>query len=307
MSIMDTLAGHVEEITQVKNPIVIYHSNCADGFSAAWVFYKMQDILEQNFDFYPGVYNELPPDVEGRDVFLVDFSYKRAVVEKMLETANTITLIDHHKTAIDDLYDLVAHKNFYSYTDLERSGAMLAYDFWADRVTDLSSVFPKPLLLGHIEDRDLWRFKLPNTREIQANVFSFEYTFENWDKLMNAGQAELLQMTVAGAAIERKHHKDIRELVNVCRRFMDIGGFVVPVASLPYTLTSDAGHLLAAEYEEGTKFAACYWDTPTHRIFSLRSCDNGMDVSEIAKQYNGGGHKHAAGFRVARDHALARS
>jgi hypothetical protein len=30
-----------------------------------------------------------------------------------------------------------------------------------------------------------------------------------------------------------------------------------------------------------------------------------MDVSEIAKQYGGGGHRNAAGFRVALDHALA--
>jgi nanoRNase/pAp phosphatase (c-di-AMP/oligoRNAs hydrolase) len=36
----------------------------------------------------------------------------------------------------------------------------------------------------------------------------------------------------------------------------------------------------------------------THRVFSLRSTPEGMDVSEIAKQYGGGGHKHSAGFRI---------
>lgn len=56
---------------------------------------------------------------------------------------------------------------------------------------------------------------------------------------------------------------------------------------------------------QGEPFAACYWDTPTHRIFSLRSSDTGMDVSTIAKQYGGGGHVHAAGFRVNRDSILA--
>lgn len=56
---------------------------------------------------------------------------------------------------------------------------------------------------------------------------------------------------------------------------------------------------------QGELFAACYWDTPTGRVFSLRSTDEGMDVSVIASQYGGGGHRNAAGFRVAFDHELA--
>lgn len=284
-------------------PLVIYHGNCADGFSAAWCFWRKYG---DGADYVAGVYQQSPPDVTGRDVYLVDFSYKAAVVERMLESAWAITLIDHHKTAIEDLRPLREAQertnnygrgvNFGWYCDLERSGATLAWDY-------LFHNQPRPLLLGHIEDRDLWRFKLPGTREIQANVFSHEYTFETWDKLMSANQADLLQMTAAGAAIERKHHKDIAELVKVCQRRMMIFGYDVPVASLPYTLSSDAGHLMA----KGEPFAACYWDTADGRVFSLRSTDDGLDVSEIAKKYGGGGHAKAAGFKVPRDHELATS
>jgi nanoRNase/pAp phosphatase (c-di-AMP/oligoRNAs hydrolase) len=46
-------------------------------------------------------------------------------------------------------------------------------------------------------------------------------------------------------------------------------------------------------------FAACYWDTPEGRAFSLRSSDDGADVAEVAKQYGGGGHRNAAGFKVS--------
>ncbi len=81
---------------------------------------------------------------------------------------------------------------------------------------------------------------------------------------------------------------------------MTIGGWDVPVANLPYTMSSDAGHRLA----QGEPFAACYWDTPNGRVFSLRSTDDGLDVSAIAKQYGGGGHEHAAGFRLAPGAAL---
>lgn len=273
-----------------RRPLVIYHSNCADGFSAAWVYWKR---FGENCDFHPGIYNEAPPDVAGREVFLVDFSYKRAVVEEMLKTAASIILVDHHKTALDDLKDL---PGLSQYCNLESSGAMLAWRHC------FGSEDP-PLLLGHIEDRDLWRFKLAGTREVSAFVFSHEYTFEQWDKLMSADQVELLKMTAAGAAIERKHHKDVAELVKVCQRRMVIGGHDVPVASLPYTMGSDAGHVMA----QGEKFSAYYWDTAHHRSFGLRSTPDGLDVADIAAQYGGGGHKHASGFRVPRDHELARA
>jgi len=281
-----------------NRPLVIYHGNCADGFSAAWCFWRK---YRDGAEYLAGVYQQPAPDVTGRDVYLVDFSYKRAVVDDMLKKAASVTLIDHHKTAIEDLKPLFMQdswtgepKQLAHFTDLNRSGATLAWDY----------LFPgedRPLLLGHVEDRDLWRFKLAGTREIQAFVFSHEYTFEQWDRLMSADQVELLKMTAAGAAIERKHHKDVAELVGVCKRRMVIGGHDVPVASLPYTLVSDAGHLMA----QGEPFAACYWDTADGRTFGLRATDEGMDVSEVAKQYGGGGHAKAAGFKVPRDHALA--
>ena len=75
---------------------------------------------------------------------------------------------------------------------------------------------------------------------------------------------------------------------------MVIGGLNIPVANLPYTLTSDAGHFMA----DGEPFAACYWDTPNGRVFSLRSHDDGANVAEIAAKYDGGGHAHASSFRM---------
>ncbi len=256
----------------------IYHSNCADGFGAAWTVRKALGDIE----FYAGKYQEPPPDVTGKDVVMVDFSYKRPVLLEMAQQANSILILDHHKTAAADLLDLPA--NVTTKFDMERSGAMLAWEHF------FPGEAPPPLLL-HIEDRDLWRFALQNTRQIQANVFSYPYDFQAWDTLM---AAEVQDLAKEGEAIERKHFKDIDELLGVTTREMVIGGYRVPVANLPYTLSSDAGHELA----KGRPFAACYWDTPQGRTFSLRSSDDGVDVSAIATQYGGGGHRNAAGFSV---------
>lgn len=264
----------------MNKPLVIYHGNCADGFGAAWCFHNKDP---EGYNFHPGVYQQTPPDVTDRDVFMVDFSYKRPVVEGMLSTARSITLIDHHKSAIEDLKPLLDTGKIQGLVNIEHSGAMLAWQY-------LRGMEPAPQLLRHVEDRDLWRFALPGTREIQANVFSYEYTFENWDRLMSMPTEQLID---DGAAIERKHFKDIRELLAVSTRKMRIGGHVVPVANLPYTMSSEAANILA----EGHAFAACYYDGPEYRIFSLRSREGGADVSKIAAQYGGGGHEHASGFR----------
>lgn len=279
--------------------ICIYHGNCADGFGAAWAVWK----AHPNWEFYAGVHQDPPPDVSGRDVVMVDFSYKRPVIEAMLESAERILILDHHKSAMEDLNGL-SHPKLTCIFDMERSGAGIAWDYY-------HAPHPRPKLINHIEDRDLWRFALPDTREIQATVFSYPYDFKVWDWLML--EAGLDQLRLEGQAIERKHHKDIAELVQAVTRPMVIGGYMVPMANLPYTLTSDAGHLLCGQVgfhgkhdkafsgEHTHLFAGCYWDTPEGRVFSLRSRDDGADVGEIAKQYGGGGHKHASGFRVPFD------
>lgn len=263
-------------------PLVIYHGNCADGFGAAWVANKYFTAMGIEPIFHPGVYGQEPPDCAGKAVYLLDFSYKRPILEAIIKVADSVVIIDHHKTAEQDLAGLDGAKAVFN---MKQSGAMLAWNYWFDGIVP-------PMLLMHIEDRDLWKFQIPKTREIQASVFSYPYDFDVWTELMKTDTQKLAQ---EGEAIERKHFKDIKELIQVVTRRMVIGGFNVPVANLPYTLTSDAGHALAT----GNPFAGCYWDTPTGRVFSLRSIEGGEDVAKIAEQYGGGGHKNASGFRLS--------
>jgi len=279
--------------------LCIYHGNCADGFGAAWAVHKR---FGDDVEFHPGVYQTEPPEVSGRDVIMVDFSYKLPVLEAMGKKARTITILDHHKSAAEDLIHFANYMDesfdvfggmaefggflpIRALFDMDRSGAMIAWNYFHPKT-------PPPKLIEHIQDRDLWLFKLEGTRQIQASVFSYPYDFATWDELMN--ENELDRLKLEGEAIERKHFKDIDELVTAFQYRMVIGGHDVPVANLPYTLTSDAGHKMA----QGEKFAACYWDTPDGRVFSLRSSDEGIDVSEIAKQYGGGGHRNASGFKL---------
>lgn len=285
--------------------LCIYHGNCQDGFGAAWAVRRT--LGEENVEFHPGVYQDPPPNVAGRNVLIVDFSYKREVIAEMAKSARSVLILDHHKSAQEDLADLyiapeyrvwrelIDHKNLPMSSavrcvkrfDMERSGAGLVWDYFNPEK-------PRPRLIDHIEDRDLWRFALPYTRLIAAALFSHPYDFDLWDGWM--ADSELRTLILEGGAIERKHHQDIANLLPVVQREMVIGGISMPVANLPLTLTSDAGHKMATQ---AAGIAACYWDTADGRIFSLRSTDDGPDCQAIAVKYGGGGHAHAAGFRVA--------
>lgn len=299
---------------EAKEIICIYHGNCADGFGAAWA---VRHALGSDVQFYPGVYQQEPPNVKDKFVILVDFSYPPETLEAMLEDAYGILVLDHHKSAKElfkaaskerpylfvnmsdwtNTIDFERYKqslyqddcencgrSIYGYFDMDRSGAMIAWDFF-----NFNEQPPK--LLEHIQDRDLWRFELPHTREIQAALFSHEYDFNEWDNLMEMSTDFLIN---DGMAIERKHFKDIKEFIAKAGQRMIIAGYEVPALNAPYFWSSDAGHIMS----EGEKFAACYWDESDKRVFSLRSANDGMDVSKIAQIFGGGGHKNAAGFSV---------
>lgn len=129
-------------------PLCIYHGGCDDGFAAAFIVRKA--LGSANVDFHPGVYDQPPPDVSGRDVIMVDFSYKRPVLEAMAGQANSILILDHHKTAAVDLagwLEPTPWKEWRNHCqrwrdstprraaigtlfDMERSGAALAWDYF---------------------------------------------------------------------------------------------------------------------------------------------------------------------------------
>lgn len=290
------------------DPLIIYHSPCSDGFAAAWVAH----IKYPHAEFVKGIYGELPPDCTDRDVFLLDFSYKRDVLSSIVAAAKRVTVLDHHKTAEADLEGLLGPNcgQLRGKFDMTKSGARLAWEWFFPNE-------PVPWLVQIVEDRDLWRFALPHSQELNAVLFSHEQDFLIWSNLDVALRHadHRARMVAEGSALLRKQNKDVRELVELlCHRleFWKLepanpsnmnyyGGISAAVpqtvlcANLPYNYASEAGNLMA----KGEPFAATYYqDAKGDFVFSLRSDENGVDVSEIAMRYGGGGHKHAAGFRI---------
>ncbi|MBR9764727.1 MAG: phosphohydrolase [Rhodobacteraceae bacterium] len=274
--------------------ICIYHANCADGFTAAWC---VRMALGNSVTFVPAGYGSEPPSVLGADVIIVDFSYKWAVLERMALKARSILVLDHHKTAQADLAAMPKPAetwevqranagNPVALFDMDRSGAQMAWDYFCGG--------PRPFLVEVVADRDLWRWNIDQSREINAVIASHEMTWSTWDDLDARLQADtdIGRVAAEGEAILRAHDKMVRQVMDVSQRRIIIGGYDVPVAAAPYALASDTAGAMAV----GEPFAATYVDGPKGRAFSLRSRAGGLDVSEIAASYGGGGHRSAAGF-----------
>lgn len=268
----------------MNKTLCIYHANCADGFGAAWVVRKA--LGEQNVDFYAASYQEEPPAVAGRDVLIVDFSYKRPVMEQIAAEANSVRVLDHHESAKNELTPLLESGVIEGEFSECFSGVMMA---WMHFFPGLSA----PSMLEVIEDRDLWKFNFPETKDLMAALFSYPMEFPVWDQLIE--NTTLAHLSAEGRGIRRKQDKDVQDLIRTGMFHTNIAGFNVPVLNAPYIFASDAGNIMS----EGQPFAATFTITDTGRKYSLRAKDDGEDVSKIAELFKGGGHKNAAGFTLS--------
>jgi oligoribonuclease NrnB/cAMP/cGMP phosphodiesterase (DHH superfamily) len=271
--------------------IVIYHKGCSDGQAAAAVLYRQFP----HAMFHPGVYGEQPPDCAGHEVYLVDFSYKRETVEQMLEVAESVTIIDHHKTAINDLWTL-EHPKLTKFMTTKHSGAVLAWQYFhADEEV--------PMFLQYVEDRDLWHKVLPNNEEVMAYLYSKPFVLAEWEAYLDpvVWDTVLEEAILRCGQLVQSDKKRVQQLAEHSE-YIVINGYAVPAVNAPHFHASDLGHVLA----KSQPFAAVYHIVGNEVKYSLRTNNSDIDVGEIAATYGGGGHPAAAGFAVPIKEAIER-
>jgi nanoRNase/pAp phosphatase (c-di-AMP/oligoRNAs hydrolase) len=78
---------------------------------------------------------------------------------------------------------------------------------------------------------------------------------------------------------------------------VQIGGHDVKIVEC--TCREIVGDLLN-EMAVGEPFVASYYMQAERMVFSLRSEEGAVDVSEVAEVYGGGGHVNSAGFTIPR-------
>lgn len=266
---------------------VLYHSNCYDGFGAAFAAWKR--FGDDDTKYQPVSYGAPLPDMpDASEVLIVDFSYPEETIVALAHKAQVI-VYDHHKTAAEALGGLARDTatgvitNPYVVFDMERSGAKLTWQ-------NLHHGVPVPALIEHISDRDLWQFKLPGSAAIHKALVSYPMDFKLWDSF------DVETLKTEGAALERLHAQLV---TNTCKSawLSKIGEHVVPIVNTSIAW-SEVGHELLEKFPDAP-FVASFTVFGDQVMWSLRSRP-GFDVSAVAKQYGGGGHENAAGFKTVR-------
>jgi oligoribonuclease NrnB/cAMP/cGMP phosphodiesterase (DHH superfamily) len=252
--------------------------------------------------FHASHYEDPPPNVRGHRVFVLDFSYPRETLEKMAKAADELTVLDHHKTAEEALAGLP-----YCTFDMTKSGGQLTWEWLMKEgypppkpaATGSAWEPPEPpWLVDYTADRDLWRFALPRSREVNAALRSYPLTFDAWDDLARRGQGRLHDgfdseaFADEGSAILRAESVAVQAHVAGAKE-IDIDGYKVLATNATWLHSEIAGTLA-----KGRPFGATWFERDNVHQWSLRSDEHGIDVGELARQHGGGGHVHAAGFEV---------
>lgn len=278
-------------IPQADRALVIYHDNCMDGFGSAWAFHmlKEREYGEKNVMYFPCSYGNIPDLtlLGNTDVYILDFSFPRFDLKNFAEVANKIVILDHHKTAQEALENWEDKpENVEIVFDMKRSGAGITWDYFD------SSPRMRPPLIKYIEDRDIWKFVLPYSKEVNAVIAATDTAFENYSNINLTLIHNLEAAANSGSLLLRQHNKLVQEMLKHAGQININSHVGLIVNSIPQ-LASDIGNELAKI--SGTFGGSYYLDKDGKVHFSLRSIGE-YDVSAIARTFGGGGHKNAAGF-----------
>lgn len=294
----------------MTNNVVLYHSNCTDGFMSGTIMYLYFKEINQPCELIAVNYNEPIPDIAGKDVFIVDFSYPKDVLQEASKVANSVVMLDHHHTAAQEWggYRVFTHQcndgcNMFISLIENMSGAGLTLQ-WVKHLVkhNPNSIFNNldddrlERVTAAVQDRDLWQFKLPKTKEIYELLNSIDNTFEAWEHLLaTCPYSEFEErLKAAGYYLEIKE-KLAQDYAKKAQR-IDFLGYNVPIVNCPANFASRVCEIL---YKD-EPFSVSYVLSNTTIFISLRSdSKTGIDVSEIAKQLKGGGHQHSSGVKLS--------
>ena len=333
--------------------IIFFHKNCNDGLFSAFSYWYHHGRKHDEFDLYVPVGHDvfkytpeealnkllslgnpdlqlgnweanskIPKeelkslDMKDCDVYVLDFCFPPEHIEYHMTLANTITVLDHHKTSREET---IAHfgnssplpvnsEGMYSgewcvFHDTDNytaeffddiSGAMAAWMFFGDDWETLP-----PAAIRYVSDRDTWQHKYPESNLFMYGIMSIDTT--NFEEILKASTFEIDKTMDKGKAIIDFKDKQISEIVKAYEKVQfrqDIDNIFKGV------LFNNASKVLSSEacshfYENGYDFAICYNILSDSKVScSIRSASH-FDCSQIAKMFGGGGHAQAAGFIIS--------
>lgn len=256
-----------------------YHKSDLDGKCAGAIVKSMN----RGAELYGVDYSDKRPTVEQGDVvYVVDFSFGIEDMKYLKETCNLIW-IDHHKSSIEKMKGI----RIPGIQKIGKAGCELTWE-WFHGITSIPEAV---CLLGRY---DVWDHSDKRTLPFQYGMRQQEWypDNENWKKLFNDG--DFFQLILKEGQLLYNYQ--------VAQNTMYAKGMAYGRLFHNYRAI-----VLNKPYANSQAFDSVY-NPREHDIMVLWGCRENeykysiytdkpeIDVSEIAKKYEGGGHRNAAGF-----------
>ncbi|KAL6634926.1 hypothetical protein ACP70R_027597 [Stipagrostis hirtigluma subsp. patula] len=345
-----------------KVSAVLYHYPCPDGAFAALAAHLYFSAAALPVRFFPNtvydpIRSEALPFDEIKDVYLLDFVGPPGFVDEIAPKVERVTILDHHKTAFESLCgNATLGQNVTKVIDMQQSGATIAFDFFRNKLLAEASNLQSNgsgnnvpeikyvpddkfeavnKLFKFIEDGDLWRWKIPNSKafssglkdlDIEFNVnancklfdqplsvevvdvvlilFLHPYILQtnllelDPEHVISRGQVTLLEkQRLIDACLENSY-----EISLGCGQF---GNCLAVDADAISNLRSELGNQLASKSRNLNLrgIGAVVYKVPELNNdqmlkISLRSLEQ-EDTTSISQEYGGGGHRNASSFMLS--------
>lgn len=287
---------------------IVYHNPCNDGVASLWAanYYKE---IPQKISCKAGMNPQI--ETQNKNIIFVDLCPKFDYLIEICKTAKNIVILDHHKTTIDfyELNKLKCPPNLKIILDITKSGCQITWDYFFPTTS-------RPWFIDYVGDRDLWVWKLPNSKEINQVFFDnyiFDaYNLDNITNMLNYTQEQINDLIKEGTILLKVQKKQLdtaiyRSLEATIKVNKNI--YNVWLGTTTSSDRSDLGNILANKpLSSGDlpDFSATWVYEPKAREWwvSLRGHKDSPDLSVVAGVFGGGGHKCASAFSIKHPQTL---
>jgi hypothetical protein len=274
------------------SPLVLYHGrSCPDGFAAALAARLFYGANAEYLGLDHGDIKTVDdlPALQGRAVYILDFSFDAAILQGIEERAAKLVLLDHHKSAAEKLTGFACRCGVVHF-DMSKSGARLAWEFFHPDA-------PVPDLVRFVEDRDIWAWQFSESAGFLAALDMEPFDYDRWAEIAAFTPEQLTAFMARGQAMDEKFAKLAADIAEGAQPVMFNGQSGLMV-NAPGVFHSLVGELLSKK--SGT--FALMWTAGKGGVVKvgLRS-QRGYDCIPLAESMGGGGHAQACGFKIGAD------
>lgn len=281
---------------------IAFHDSCTDGAMAATIALvaldpKPTQVVACRYD------DPLPPQLvrggrlatdptgtnsipvsEGPKVgrlLCLDWCPTHAQLRHLMAEWDFVFVIDHHASR-EWLPQLFPDN---CYFDAQYSGAMLAWKWFHGNT-------PPPPVVEYVQDRDLWQWRLPNSRAVSQVIWN-NLGFQFLESLLVDFPLE--SMVRIGDQLLQQQSDEIAQLAGTCFPVKMRGQYVV-LTNAPIH-PSEVCELLLRRWSLVETVAAFRFLNAERVRLNIRSRTG--KAQQLAEAYGGGGHPNSAGVTIS--------